>query len=106
MDRFETCPYGEGVGGWEGVVRMGSCLRRNKGGGECRGDGGRAVREPPLRVREVKVGLVLEEDCFYVFDVGVGGEAPDSDVAAAQVAVGVPVGGYGSPFVVYFFPVG
>ena len=50
-------------------------------------------------------GLVLEEDGFDVFDVGVGGEAPDAYVAAAEVAVGVPVGGDGGPFVVYFFPI-
>ena len=49
--------------------------------------------------------LVLEEDGFDVFDVGVGGEAPDADVAAAQVAVGVPVSGDGGTFVVYFFPI-
>ena len=50
--------------------------------------------------------LVLEEDGFDVFDVGVGGEAPDADVAATQVAVGVPVSGDGGTFVVYFFPIG
>ena len=50
-------------------------------------------------------GLVLEEDGLDVFDVGVGGEAPDAYVAAAEVAVGVPVGGDGGPFVVYFFPI-
>ena len=50
-------------------------------------------------------GLVFEEDGLDVFDVGVGGEAPDADVAAAEVAVGVPVGGDGGSFVVYFFPI-
>ena len=87
--------------------------------------GERAVPEPPLRVVN-GVGLnsveafnshrndrlcrwvwrlVLEEDEVYVFDVGVGGEAPNADVAAAEVAVGVPVGGDGGAFVVYFFPI-
>ena len=51
-------------------------------------------------------GLEFEEDGFDFFDVGVGGEAPDSDVAATEVAVGVPVDGNGDPFVVYFLPVG
>ena len=51
------------------------------------------------------VGLELEGDGFYVFDVGVGGEAPDADVAAAEVAVGVPVGGNGGAFIVNFLAV-
>ena len=37
-------------------------------------------------------GLELEGDGLDVLDGGVGGEAPDADVAAAEVSVGVPIG--------------
>ena len=50
-------------------------------------------------------GLEFEEDGFDFFDVSVGGEAPHTDVAAAQVSVDVPIGGNGDPFVVNLFPV-
>ncbi len=79
-----------------GVLRQAQDERLGLGVGYClRGGGGVGGR-----------GLEFEEDGFNFFNVGVGGEAPDSDVATTEVAVGVPVGGNGDPFVVYFLPVG
>ena len=89
VGKMDSCPRLHG-----GRGRVPACARTTDEGETVSVEGGNGGR-----------GLVLEEDGFDVFDVGVGGEAPDADVAAIEVAVGVPVGGDGGPFVVYFFPI-